>query len=53
VDRLDLYTAGAAIGAEGTPALGAMGLEALAAAPRLRMAATRILGPDILTRWEA
>ncbi|SFI86994.1 diaminohydroxyphosphoribosylaminopyrimidine deaminase [Jannaschia pohangensis] len=53
VDRLDCYTAGAAIGAEGTPSLGAMGLAALAEAPRLRLVDIRTLGPDILHRWAA
>ncbi|TFL17389.1 bifunctional diaminohydroxyphosphoribosylaminopyrimidine deaminase/5-amino-6-(5-phosphoribosylamino)uracil reductase RibD [Jannaschia formosa] len=53
VDRLDCYTAGAAIGAEGIPALGAMGLSALADAPRLELHETRRLGPDVLTRWTA
>ncbi|PWJ10344.1 diaminohydroxyphosphoribosylaminopyrimidine deaminase / 5-amino-6-(5-phosphoribosylamino)uracil reductase [Jannaschia seohaensis] len=51
VDRLDCYTAGAAIGAEGIPALGAMGLSALADAPRLTLKEMRRLGPDVLTRW--
>ncbi len=51
VDRLDCYTAGAAIGAEGTPALGAMGISALAEAPRLTLVDVRRLGPDVLTRW--
>ncbi|MFO6465583.1 bifunctional diaminohydroxyphosphoribosylaminopyrimidine deaminase/5-amino-6-(5-phosphoribosylamino)uracil reductase RibD [Jannaschia sp. KMU-145] len=53
VDRLDVYTAGAAIGAEGVPALGAMGLSALADAPRLRLRDVRALGPDVLHRWQA
>jgi diaminohydroxyphosphoribosylaminopyrimidine deaminase/5-amino-6-(5-phosphoribosylamino)uracil reductase len=53
VDRLDLYTAGAAIGAEGTPALGAMGLGRLALAPRLALREARVLGADVLSRWEA
>ncbi len=51
VDRLDCYQAGAAIGAEGTPALGAMGLGALADAPRLTLQGSRRLGADMLTRW--
>lgn len=51
VDRLDCYTAGAAIGAEGTPGLGAMGISALADAPRLHLTETRRLGPDLLHRW--
>lgn len=53
VDRLDCYTAGAAIGAEGTPALGAMGLAALSEAPRLRLWDIRRIGNDVLHRWEA
>ncbi|MEM7643374.1 MAG: bifunctional diaminohydroxyphosphoribosylaminopyrimidine deaminase/5-amino-6-(5-phosphoribosylamino)uracil reductase RibD [Pseudomonadota bacterium] len=53
VDRLDCYTAGAAIGAEGIPALGAMGLGALADAPRLDHVETRRLGNDVLHRWQA
>ncbi len=51
VDRLDCYTAGIALGAEGTPALGAIALSALTEAPRLRLLETRRLGDDILTRW--
>ncbi|MCK0169321.1 bifunctional diaminohydroxyphosphoribosylaminopyrimidine deaminase/5-amino-6-(5-phosphoribosylamino)uracil reductase RibD [Jannaschia sp. S6380] len=53
VDRLDCYVAGAAIGAEGIPAIGAMGLSTLAEAPRLQLAETRRLGPDLLHRWIA
>lgn len=53
VDRLDCYTAGVAIGAEGTPGLGAMGLSALADAPRLRLTDVRRLGADVLHRWSA
>ncbi|SDY57707.1 diaminohydroxyphosphoribosylaminopyrimidine deaminase / 5-amino-6-(5-phosphoribosylamino)uracil reductase [Jannaschia faecimaris] len=51
VDRLDCYTAGAVIGAEGTPGLGAMGLSALADAPRLRLTEARRLGTDLLHSW--
>ena len=53
VDRLDAYTAGAAIGAEGTPALGAMDLSALTDAPRLCLSEVRRLGADVLHRWRA
>jgi diaminohydroxyphosphoribosylaminopyrimidine deaminase/5-amino-6-(5-phosphoribosylamino)uracil reductase len=52
VDRLWLVTAGRAIGAEGTPAVGAMGIAALAEAPSLRLASVEALGPDVLTAWE-
>lgn len=53
VDRLDCYTAGALIGAEGTPGIGPIGLAALRDAPRLRLAETRRLGSDLLHRWRA
>jgi diaminohydroxyphosphoribosylaminopyrimidine deaminase/5-amino-6-(5-phosphoribosylamino)uracil reductase len=53
VDRLDLYSAGAAIGAEGVPALGGLSLPTLADAPRLRLRDTAVLGEDVLSRWEA
>lgn len=53
VDRLELYTAGAAIGAEGVPGLGAMGLAALADAPRLRFEEARGIGGDVLSVWAA
>ena len=53
VDRLDCYVAGAAIGAEGVPALGPMALGRLAEAPRLTLVETRRLGPDLLHRWRA
>ena len=52
VDRLDAYSAGVAIGAEGRPGLGAMSLDALARAPRLALSDVRRLGHDILHRWE-
>jgi diaminohydroxyphosphoribosylaminopyrimidine deaminase/5-amino-6-(5-phosphoribosylamino)uracil reductase len=52
VDTLWLVTAGKAIGAEGTPAVGAMGVAALSEAPSLRLAGVEGLGSDVLTRWE-
>jgi diaminohydroxyphosphoribosylaminopyrimidine deaminase/5-amino-6-(5-phosphoribosylamino)uracil reductase len=52
VDTLWLVTAGKAIGAEGTPAVGAMGVAALSEAPSLRLAGVEGLGGDVLTRWE-
>ena len=51
VDDLITYTAGAAIGAEGHPALGPLNLATLAAAPRLRLLSTRQIGQDIETCW--
>jgi diaminohydroxyphosphoribosylaminopyrimidine deaminase/5-amino-6-(5-phosphoribosylamino)uracil reductase len=47
-----LVTAGRAIGAEGTPALGAMGVASLSEAPSLRLESVRTLGEDVLSRWE-
>lgn len=52
VDELIGMTAGVAIGAEGLPSLGALGLARLAEAPRFRLRETRAIGPDILHVWE-
>lgn len=46
VDALTLYSAGLALGAEGWPAIGALGAESLAAAPRFEHVATQMIGPD-------
>ncbi|NDU99595.1 bifunctional diaminohydroxyphosphoribosylaminopyrimidine deaminase/5-amino-6-(5-phosphoribosylamino)uracil reductase RibD [Pseudoroseicyclus tamaricis] len=51
VDELVLFTAGLAIGAEGTPALAAMGLGALAEAPRLALVESRAVGADVMSVW--
>ena len=51
VDDLVWFTGGAALGAEGRPALGAMGLERLASAPRFALAATRAVGGDTVQHW--
>ena len=51
VDDLALITAGMVLGAEGTPAIGAMGIAALAEAPRFALAETRALGGDVLSIW--
>jgi diaminohydroxyphosphoribosylaminopyrimidine deaminase / 5-amino-6-(5-phosphoribosylamino)uracil reductase len=51
VDEVSLMTAGLAIGAEGTPGIGAMGVAALAEAPRFALFETRRLGEDVLSRW--
>ncbi|WP_238367113.1 bifunctional diaminohydroxyphosphoribosylaminopyrimidine deaminase/5-amino-6-(5-phosphoribosylamino)uracil reductase RibD [Mesobacterium pallidum] len=52
VDELHVYTAGLALGAEGQPGLGALGLDRLAEAPRYRLTTLRQLGPDIFHRWQ-
>jgi diaminohydroxyphosphoribosylaminopyrimidine deaminase/5-amino-6-(5-phosphoribosylamino)uracil reductase len=51
VDEVSLVRAGRALGAEGTPAVGAMGIAALADAPRLDLRTVRRLGADVLTGW--
>ena len=51
VDQLVVFQAGMAIGAEGRPALGAMGLARLGDAQRFDLVSTRVLGPDTVTVW--
>lgn len=51
VDRLVVFSAGAAIGAEGTPMLAAMGVSKLAEAPRFALRDVRRLGADICHTW--
>ncbi len=51
VDDLIHLTAGTLIGAEGTPALGPLGLTQLADAPRFHLHEQRRLGPDLLSHW--
>ncbi|WP_337926773.1 bifunctional diaminohydroxyphosphoribosylaminopyrimidine deaminase/5-amino-6-(5-phosphoribosylamino)uracil reductase RibD [Heliomarina baculiformis] len=52
VDELIGFTAGLAIGAEGTPALGALGLDKLEEAARYELLETRAVGPDVMHRWQ-
>ena len=51
VDDLALFSGGLLIGAEGHPALGPLGLTALADGPRPRLREARTLGPDTLSLW--
>jgi diaminohydroxyphosphoribosylaminopyrimidine deaminase / 5-amino-6-(5-phosphoribosylamino)uracil reductase len=51
VDELIHITAGKLIGADGTPALAALGLQSLALAPQFSLTACQTLGPDTLTHW--
>ncbi|HHH89470.1 MAG TPA: bifunctional diaminohydroxyphosphoribosylaminopyrimidine deaminase/5-amino-6-(5-phosphoribosylamino)uracil reductase RibD [Aliiroseovarius sp.] len=53
VDRLVGFTAGLALGADGRPALGPMGIARLADAPRFDLMETRAVGGDVLHVWEA
>ncbi|MBC6437174.1 MAG: bifunctional diaminohydroxyphosphoribosylaminopyrimidine deaminase/5-amino-6-(5-phosphoribosylamino)uracil reductase RibD [Rhodobacteraceae bacterium] len=51
VDDLVGMTAGLILGAEGQPAIGAMGVTALATAPRLALHRVTRCGADTLTHW--
>lgn len=51
VDCLTGYTAGLALGAEGQPSLGALGLDRLSDAPRYTLEASRRVGADIEHTW--
>ncbi|SFD45199.1 diaminohydroxyphosphoribosylaminopyrimidine deaminase / 5-amino-6-(5-phosphoribosylamino)uracil reductase [Roseivivax sediminis] len=51
VDELVGFTAGLALGAEGQPSLGALGIDRLSEAPRFRLAETRAIGADVMHRW--
>lgn len=51
VDELIWMSAGFPLGAEGQPAIGALGVSALAEVERFDLVETRRLGPDILHRW--
>lgn len=51
VDELVGFTAGVMLGAEGTPAIGAMGVDALADAPRFILQDSRPVGGDVMHIW--
>lgn len=51
VDEVIGFTAGIAIGAEGYPSIGTLGLDHLSRAPRFTLVETRAVGADILCRW--
>ena len=52
VDRLVGFTAGMAIGAEGLPSIGALGLGALQEANRFKLHELRRIGDDVLHVWD-
>lgn len=52
VDELVGFTAGFSIGAEGLPAIGALGLEKLSAADRFALIESQAVGPDLMQRWQ-
>lgn len=51
VDELVGFTAGLAIGAEGLPGIGALGLPTLDEAERFELTETRAVGGDVMHRW--
>ena len=51
VDRFVGYTAGIALGAEGQPAIGALGINQLAEAPRFTLDSVRQIGADVEHVW--
>ena len=51
VDELIIHSAGLAIGAEGTPSLGAMGIDRLGAAPQFDLVEAKPLGADVQSIW--
>lgn len=53
VDEMIGFTAGLAIGAEGLPGIGALGLDRLENARRFELVEARNIGGDVLHRWVA
>ncbi len=53
VDELIGFTAGMAIGAEGLPSVGALGLGRLDGARRFRLKKTQAIGPDLMHVWQS
>jgi diaminohydroxyphosphoribosylaminopyrimidine deaminase/5-amino-6-(5-phosphoribosylamino)uracil reductase len=51
VDRLAVFTAGVALGAEGRPSLGPLGIDRLSAAQRFSLVEVREVEGDILHLW--
>ena len=51
VNRLAGFTAGLALGADAHPAIAALALDRLGAAPRFRLEEVRAVGADTLTLW--
>ena len=53
VDRLVTFGAGVVLGAEGQPAIAALGVDRLAAAPRFDLTEVRRTGADVMSVWSA
>ncbi len=51
VDELVGYGAGVILGADSRPAIGSLGLTALADAPRFQLRESRVIGGDLFQRW--
>ena len=51
VDRLITFSAGLALGAEGKPAIGAMGIASLDEAPRFELCDVAPIGGDVMQVW--
>ncbi len=51
VDDLIVFSAGIALGAEGWPALAALGISHLAEAPRFELVEARAVGGDVMQHW--
>ena len=51
VDELVTFTAGMAMGAEGQPGIGALGVAELAEAQRFQMVEVNAIGDDVMTKW--
>lgn len=51
VDELVVFTAGCAIGGDGTPSLQALDVDVMGDAPRFELIDMQPVGPDILHRW--
>ncbi|OCX66814.1 riboflavin biosynthesis protein RibD [Thioclava sp. SK-1] len=52
VDELIGFTAGVALGGDGRAALGPMGLHRLKNAPRFTLTESRVIGGDLMHRWQ-
>ncbi len=52
VDRLEWFRAAMIIGGEGRPGIGALAIQALSDAPKLKRVDLQLLGPDVWERYE-
>ncbi len=51
VDELVVFSAGKLLGAEGTPGVGALGVDQLALAPKFDLVTCQPVGGDVMHRW--